>query len=515
MQKQYISLGNKDVYNGEYLLAAYRVETYGGQSILEAASEMASESSTGSNLTVGSATGFSKGLDALVYEVDEEKGFAYIAYPWRMFDQGGNIQNILTFIAGNLFGMGNLKACKMEDVYFPSQMMSMYDGPSVSLEDLREYLQVYDRPILGTIIKPKIGLTTTEYAELCYDFWIGGGDFVKNDEPQANQDFAPFDKEVVAVRHAMDMAEDKTGRTKVHSFNISAPDFDTMIQRADHVRQVMKPGSYSFLVDGITAGWMAIQTVRRRYPDVFLHFHRAGHAAFTRKENAFGFSVPVLTKFARLAGASGIHCGTAGVGKMDAGAVGLSEDVVAVHQCLKVEAQGHHFKQVWSKVPETDSDVQTMIKAEENLWNVGPLEVSRMRREINKNDIHAVTAKADWRTVNRCTPIASGGMNPVLLADYINAVGTIDFIITMGAGVHSHPMKTTAGMKAVMEAFRAWQDGKTLEEAVKDKEGNDIELATAIRFYNEKGTQAHRIVQDVKPSEDKPSQDEPDAPNKE
>lgn len=500
MQKQYISIGNKDVYNGEYLLAAYYVETYGGQSLLDAGSEMAAESSTGSNLTVASATGFSRSLDALVYEIDEQNSTVFIAYPWRMFDRGGNIQNILTFIAGNLFGMGNLKACKMEDVYFPSQMMSLYDGPKVSLEDLREYLKVYDRPILGTIIKPKIGLTTTEYAELCYDFWVGGGDFVKNDEPQADQDFAPFDKEVEAVRHAMDMAEDKTGRTKIHSFNISSPDFDTMIQRADHVRKVMKPGSYSFLVDGITAGWMAIQTVRRRYPDVFLHYHRAGHAAFTRKENAFGFTVPVLTKFARLAGASGIHTGTAGVGKMDGG---MNDDVIALQQCLKLSAQGKHFKQVWSKVPENDADIQTMIRAEENLWNAGPLEVSRMRREINKNDINAVTAKADWRVVDRCTPIASGGMNPVLLADYINAVGTIDFIITMGGGVHSHPMQTTAGMKAVMEAFHAWQDGRSLEEASTDGIGADTELATAIRFYNREGTQAHRVVQDVEPEDNK------------
>jgi len=56
---------------------------------------------------------------------------------------------------------------------------------------------------------------------------------------------------------------------------------------------------------------MAVQTLRRRYPDVFLHFHRAGHGAYTRVENSFGFTVPILSKFARLAGASGIHTGTA------------------------------------------------------------------------------------------------------------------------------------------------------------------------------------------------------------
>jgi ribulose-bisphosphate carboxylase large chain len=56
---------------------------------------------------------------------------------------------------------------------------------------------------------------------------------------------------------------------------------------------------------------MAVQTLRRHYPNVFIHFHRAGHGAYTRPENPIGYSVLVLSKFARLAGASGIHTGTA------------------------------------------------------------------------------------------------------------------------------------------------------------------------------------------------------------
>ncbi len=72
--------------------------------------------------------------------------------------------------------------------------------------------------------------------------------------PQADQDFCPYEKMVVDVRHAMDKVEQETGKTKVHSFNISSADFDTMIKRADYIKSVMKPGSYAFLVDGITSG---------------------------------------------------------------------------------------------------------------------------------------------------------------------------------------------------------------------------------------------------------------------
>ena len=113
----------------------------------------------------------------------------------------------------------------------------------------------------------------------------------------------------------------------------------------DYIKSVMKPGSYAFLVDGITSGWTAVQTIRRHYPDVFLHFHRAGHGAFTREEAPFGFTVPALTKFARLAGASGIHTGTAGVGKM---AGSSKEDVMAINHALKLFSKGDFFSQIWS-----------------------------------------------------------------------------------------------------------------------------------------------------------------------
>ena len=239
--------------------------------------------------------------------------------------------------------MKEVSALKLLDVWFPSAMLEQYDGPSYTLDDMRKYLSAYDRPILGTIVKPKIGLTAAEYAEVCYDFWMGGGDFVKNDEPQANQDFCQYDKMVVFVKEAMDKTVAETGKKKIHSFNVSSADFDEMIRRCELIKDTgFEPGSYAFLIDGITAGWMAVQTLRRRYPDVFIHFHRAGHGSFTRPENPLGFSVLVLAKFARLAGASRIHTGTAGVGKMQGSP---SDDITAAHGIEMLSSQGHFLKQ--------------------------------------------------------------------------------------------------------------------------------------------------------------------------
>ena len=459
-QVQYMRMDLPDPRNGEYLLAVFHLIPSGELNIMQAAAEVAAESSTGTNFAVKTETPFSRVMNALVYKVDIEKNLVWIAYPWRLFDRKGNVQNIMTYIAGNALGMKEIKALKLLDIWFPPSMLEQYDGPSYTLDDMRTYLNVHDRPILGTIIKPKMGLTSSEYAEVCYDFWVGGGDFVKNDEPQADQDFCPYDKMVKYVKMAMDKAVKETGKKKVHSFNVSSADFDTMIERCEMIREAgFEPGSYAFLIDGITAGWMAVQTLRRRYPDVFLHFHRAGHGGFTRPENPIGFSVLVLSKFARLAGASGIHTGTAGVGKM---AGSPEEDVTAARNILKVEGKGHFFTQNWGRIPPQDDDAIKMVEMD---------------------DAHHVVLEDDsWRGLKKCCPIISGGLNPTLLEPFIDVMGGIDFITTMGAGCHAHPRGTRAGAMAIVQACEAYKNKIDIADYAKDHR----ELAEAIEFFSKK-----------------------------
>jgi len=303
--------------------------------------------------------------------------------------------------------MSNLTGLKLEDVWFPEEFLNAFDGPSYTLKEMREYLGVFDRPILGTIVKPKIGLKPAEFADVCYEFWMGGGDFVKFDEPQADQSFCPFIEVIDEVGLRMEKVRKETGRNKVLSVNISAADFDTMLERAEYVRSKMERGSYAFLVDGIIAGWTAVQTIRRHFSDVFLHFHRAGHGAFTRPENPFGFSVPVMTKFGRLSGASGMHTGTVGIGKMKGNE---NEDILAADAGCKKISVGKFFKQ-------------------------------------------------DWGKIKPCCPIASGGLKPEELPELMSVFGYVDFITTMGGGCHSYPGGTREGARALIRASDASKRG--------------------------------------------------------
>jgi ribulose-bisphosphate carboxylase large chain len=459
-QKLYVNLELPDPKNGEYMLAVFHLSPAKGSNILQAAAEVASESSTGTNFPVKTETPFSRQMNAQVYKVDYKKELVWIAYPWRLFDRHGNVQNILTYVVGNVLGMKQIIALKMLDVWFPSSMLEQYDGPSYTLDDMRKYLNVYHRPILGTIIKPKMGLTSAEYAEVCYEFWVGGGDFVKNDEPQADQDFCPYDKMVKHVKKAMDAAVKETGKKKVHSFNVSAADLDIMIERCEMIRNAgFEPGSYAFLIDGITAGWMAVQTLRRRYPGVFIHFHRASHGAYTREENPIGFNVLILSKFARLAGASGIHTGTAGVGKMEGSP---EEDIVAARNILHYRDMGHFFEQSWATIPETDEEAKKLV-----------------RRDMTH---HRILENDEWRGLKKCCPIISGGLNPTLLKPFIDVMDDTDFITTMGAGCHAHPRGTRAGAMALVQACEAYKKKTDIRKYAKTHR----ELAEAIAFFSKK-----------------------------
>jgi len=459
-QQAYLNLDLENPKNGDYMLACFHLIPGKNLNMLQAACEVASESSTGTNFLVNTETPYSKMMNALVYQIDIEKELVWIAYPWRLFDRGGNVQNILTYIAGNVFGMKEVKALKILDVRFPPAMMEQYDWPSYTLQDMRNYLWVYDRPILGTIVKPKMWLTSAEYAEVCYDFWVWWWDFVKNDEPQADQDFSPYHKMVRNVKEAMDKAVKETGQKKVHSFNVSASDYDTMIERCEMiVNSGMEPGSYAFLIDGTTAWWTAVQTLRRKYPDVFIHFHRAGHGAFTRPENPIWYSVLLLSKFARLAGASGIHTGTAWVGKM---AWTPTEDLTAAENIYSYHAKGHIFDQSWGLIPEHDEDL------------VEKIQMDTQHALANEDD--------NWRTVKKCCPIISWWLNPTLLKPFIDLMGNVDFITTMWAGCNAHPKGTKAGAKALVQACEAFQKWIDIHDYAKDH----IELAEAIEFFEKK-----------------------------
>ena len=415
---RYADLGLKEeelIKSGKYVLCAYKMKPKAGTSYLEAAAHFAAESSTGTNVEVSTTDEFTKGVDALVYYIDEATEEMRIAYPNDLFDRNitdgrAMLVSFLTLTIGNNQGMGDIEHAKMYDFYMPPAMLNLFDGPTKNIEDM---WRILGRPhvdggyVSGTIIKPKLGLRPEPFAQACYQFWLGG-DFIKNDEPQGNQVFSPMKKTIPLVYDAMKRAMDETGEAKLFSANITADDPFEMIARGEFILGSFGPDAdkVAFLVDGYVGGPGMVTLARRYFANQFLHYHRAGHGAITSPSAKRGYTSFVLSKMSRRQGASGIHVGTMGFGKME----GEMGDKINAYMIERDECQGPVYYQKWYGMKAT-------------------------------------------------TPIISGGMNALRLPGFFENLGHGNVINTAGGGSYGHIDSPAAGAKSLRQAYECWKAG--------------------------------------------------------
>ena len=278
-----------------------------GISLKEAAGGVAAESSVGTWTELTTIKPYVEKLAARVFSIEGNN--IRIAYPIELFEQG-NMPNILSSVAGNVFGLRALKNLKLTDIQLPKELVHSFNGPKYGITGIRKLLNIHDRPLVGTIIKPKLGLKTVDHAKVAYDAWVGGCDVVKDDENLSSQSFNPFEERVLATLEMRDRAEDKTGEKKVYMVNVTS-ETEEMLKR---VQFVVDHGGRYLMIDILTCGFSALQTVREHDFGLVIHAHRAGHAAFT-KNPLHGISMKVIAKVARIIGVDQLHVGTV-VGKM-------------------------------------------------------------------------------------------------------------------------------------------------------------------------------------------------------
>ena len=301
------------------LVSTFLVEP-DGIGLEEAAGGVAAESSIGTWTELTTTKPYVERLAARVFALDGN--IARIAYPIELFEEG-NMPNVLSSIAGNVFGLRALKNLRLLDIEIPAALIRSFKGPKYGIQGIRELLNVPHRPLVGTIIKPKLGLKTVDHAQVAYEAWAGGCDIVKDDENLSGQSFNPFEERVVQTLESRDRAENETGERKVYMPNITS-DAQTMLNRAEFV--VTHGGEY-VMVDILTCGFSALQTLRDQEFKLIIHAHRAGHAAFT-KNLSHGIAMRPIVKMSRIIGVDQLHVGTV-VGKMFETAQEVLENVEA------------------------------------------------------------------------------------------------------------------------------------------------------------------------------------------
>jgi ribulose-bisphosphate carboxylase large chain len=364
-------------------------------------------------------------LRARVYEIDEKRRYVKIAYPVELFEIK-NMPAILASVAGNVFGMKSVENLRVLDIRFPEELVKEYPGPKYGVQGVREMTGVRDRPFLGTIIKPKIGLPAKMHAEVAYEAWVGGLDIVKDDENLASQDFNRFEDRLSLTLEKKDLAEEETGEKKIYLVNITAP-YPEMLKRAELVKDL---GNEFVMIDVFISGFSAVQGFREEGFPMAIHAHRAMHAAITRNPR-HGITMLTLAKVYRLLGVDNLHIGTA-VGKME----GSAKEVSGIREEIQLDI-----------VPERDGRFEQR-----------------------------------WYGIKPVLAVASGGLHPGHVPSVVDILGK-DIVIQAGGGVHGHPDGTRAGARAMRQALEAKMKNITLEEYAKDHK----ELRRALeKFLNKK-----------------------------
>ncbi len=388
------------------LICLYYFEPAKGITEREAIGRIASESSAGTWTTLHELPSRVEKLKARAFEL---KGrYVKVAYPIDLWEPG-NAPQLLSGIAGNIFGMKAMRNLRLIDASFPSRYIKHFGGPHHGIRGIRKLLKLKKRPITGAVPKPKIGFSAEEHARVAYETWMGGFDLVKDDENLTSTSFNRFEDRVKRMAKFKEKAQKQTGEEKDALLNITG-ETKEMIRRA----KLLHDFGFRFaMIDVVTCGIASVQTMREECGDLGLaiHAHRAMHAAFDRNPK-HGITMYFLAKLMRLVGVDEIHVGTA-VGKL----VSTKRDVIQI---------------------------------------AGVLREPKIKEPLPQ----------DWGSIRPALPVSSGGLHPGLIPQVMHILGN-DCTLLVSGGVHGHPQGTQAGAMAVMQAIEASMEGIDLKEYAK------------------------------------------------
>jgi ribulose-bisphosphate carboxylase large chain len=220
---------------------------------------------------------------------------------WPLDNIGPSLPNLMATVAGNLFELKQFSGLRILDLRLPDAFANVYPGPRFGVEGTRKLTGVRERPLIGTIVKPSIGFTPQQTAELV-DVLCGAGiDFIKDDELQSDGPGCPFDERVRAVMRVIDRYAERSGRKVMFAFNLTG-EIDEMRRRHDLVESLGGTCVMASLNSVGVVGMIALG----RHARLPIHAHRNGWGYLSRHP-ALGWSYVAWQKIWRLVGVDQMH----------------------------------------------------------------------------------------------------------------------------------------------------------------------------------------------------------------
>ena len=332
--------------------------------------------------------------------------------PWRrarivisfpVDNVGANLATLASIVAGNLYDLGEVTGLRLDTITLPTAFRSRFQMPRQGIAGTRTLTGVMEGPLVGSIIKPNVGLSPQETAALVGKLCAAGLDFIKDDEISADPVHAPLSERVPAVMEVVRRHQDRTGKAVMIAFNIT-DETDAMKRHAD---LVAREGGTCVMASLNWCGFSAIETLRRA-TDLALHGHRNGFGAFSRHP-LLGISFQAYQTLWRLAGVDHMH----------------------VHGL-----QG--------KFAQEDEEVVSSAKD-----CVTPLSQGLVGEGIN----------------DRVLPAFSSGQWAGTAQPTFDAIGHSDLLFMAGGGILAHPGGPAAGVASIRQAWEAVAAGQSLSDA--------------------------------------------------
>jgi ribulose-bisphosphate carboxylase large chain len=220
---------------------------------------------------------------------------------WPIENLGASLPNLLATIAGNLFELACVSGLRILDLRLPPSFAQAYPGPAFGIAGTRRLAGVPQGPLIGTIIKPSVGLNPEETAAEVRKLIAGGIDFIKDDELQADGPHCPFDARVKAVMREVHAGADRLGRKVMVAFNLTG-DLDEMKRRHD---LVVAQGGTCVMASLNSIGVVGLRELRR-HATLPIHAHRNGWG-YLNRHPALGWEYAPWQQIQRLAGADHLH----------------------------------------------------------------------------------------------------------------------------------------------------------------------------------------------------------------
>lgn len=226
---------------------------------------------------------------------------AKMTLSWPLATLGPSLPNLVATVAGNLFELKPVSGLRLLDIRMPPAFADAYAGPRFGIAGTRRLAGVQGRPVIGTIIKPSVGLDAEATAALVERLCEAGIDFIKDDELQSDGPACPFDERVRAVMRVIEAQADRTGKKAMFAFNLTG-DLDQMRRRHD----VLVAHGATCLMASLNSVGLTGMIELGRFSQLPIHAHRNGWGYLSRHP-LLGWSYVAWQKLWRLAGADHMH----------------------------------------------------------------------------------------------------------------------------------------------------------------------------------------------------------------